>query len=107
MYVLPPYDGIGKKRLLGLSFRTQGQYRSRNGTIAKVIIQEQFTYSFNIRSELKQGDALSTAIFNLVLHSIAVEVSRGGTIKNNLMQISAYADEVVIIARSIDVLKKN
>ena len=77
-----------------------------NGTIAKVRIHGQFTDSFNVRSGVKQGDALSTAIFNLVLHSIITEVNRGGTIMNKSIQICAYADDVLIIARSIDVLKE-
>lgn len=54
---------------------------------------------------MKQGDALSTLVFNLMLHSVLREVDPGATIATKSVQICAYADDVAIIARNVEELK--
>lgn len=74
-------------------------------TKAKVLIQGRLTDPFDIVSGVKQDDALSTLVFNLMLHSVLREVDPGATIATKSAQICAYADDVAIIARNVEELK--
>lgn len=71
------------------------------GTKAKVLIQGTTTESFDIRAGVRQGDELSTTIFNLVLHYAMKDLYRGGHIMSKSYQILAYADDVTICVRSM------
>lgn len=72
---------------------------------AKVLIREKLTETFDIVSGVKQGDALSTLVFNIMLHSILKEINTRATIATKLVQICAYADNVAIVARNLEELK--
>lgn len=74
-------------------------------TNAKVLIQGELSNTFEVISGVKQGDALSSLVFNLVLHSVVNEIDQKGTIFNKSSQICAYADDILIIARSKNTLK--
>lgn len=74
-------------------------------TRGKVLVQGKISEAFNIYSGVKQGDALSTLIFNLMLQSIIGQFYQGGTINNKLVMMCAYADDIVIIARNQRALK--
>lgn len=69
-------------------------------TKAKVLIQSTMTEDFEIKRGVKQGDELSTTIFNLILHHAIKDLHNGGHIMNRSYQILAYADDVTIMARS-------
>jgi len=54
--------------------------------------------NFSINTGLRQGDALSTLLFNLVLEGIIRKLDTRGNISTKLTQLCAYADDLVIIA---------
>ena len=49
---------------------------------------------------VRQGDYLSALLFNLTLESVIRNLETGGNITTKLKQISAYADDIVITART-------
>ena len=57
---------------------------------------------------LRQGDSVSTLLFNLCMEKIIrnVRINQGGTIYNRTRQCLAYADDVVILGRSEGYIKK-
>jgi sorting nexin-29 len=61
---------------------------------------------FNINNGLRQGDALSTILFNLVLEAELLKMDLRGNISTRTKNICAYADEVFIIARTQKILKE-
>ena len=75
-------------------------------TSAKVKVHGLTTDPIEINSGVRQGDALSTVIFNLMLNFAIKEVNPGGTIFNKACQICAYADDIVILARNMCTLKE-
>ena len=64
------------------------------------------TEVFNINSGLRQGDALSTVLFNLVLETALLKIDLRGNISTRTKQLCAYADAIIIIARSQKSLKE-
>ena len=61
---------------------------------------------FNIKKGLRQGDALSTILINLVLEAALLKIDFGGNISTRTKQLCAYADDVVIIGRTQKALKE-
>jgi len=61
---------------------------------------------FLISSGVCQGDPLSATVFNLILNSVIKKLSLIGDISLKLKQIVAYADDVVLLARSPKALKE-
>jgi hypothetical protein len=57
---------------------------------------------FETRQELRQGDVLSTLLFNVVLEVIVrrANLRTTGTIYNKETQLLAFADDIVIVGRS-------
>jgi hypothetical protein len=51
---------------------------------------------------LRQGDPLSTQLFNLVLGKTIrnIEINQGGSIYNRTLQYLVYADDVKLVSRS-------
>ena len=62
------------------------------------------TEKFHINTGLRQSDALSTLLFNLVLEGIIRKLDTRGDISTKLTQLCAYADGLVIIARTPNAL---
>lgn len=62
-------------------------------TKMKVLIQGTITKDFDIRYGVKQGDKLSSTIFNLILHYVIKDLYNGGHIMNRSYQILAYAND--------------
>jgi hypothetical protein len=67
-----------------------------------VKIQNDCSESFETRQGLRQGDVLSTLLFNVVLEVIVrrANLQTTGTIYNKETQILAYADDIDIVGRS-------
>jgi hypothetical protein len=67
-----------------------------------VKIQNECSESFETRQGLRQGDVLSTPLFNFVLEVIVrrANLQTTGTIYNKETQLLAYADDIDIVGRS-------
>jgi hypothetical protein len=64
------------------------------------------TEVFNVNNGLRQGDAMSTILFNLVLEAALLKIDLRGNISTRTKQLCACADDVVIIARTQKALKE-
>jgi hypothetical protein len=67
-----------------------------------VKIKNDCSESFETRQGLRQGDVLSTLLFNVVLEVIILRpnLQTTGTIYNKETQLLAYADDIDIVGRS-------
>jgi hypothetical protein len=67
-----------------------------------VKIQNNCSDSFETRQGLRQGDVLSTLLFNVVLEVIVprANLQTTGTIYNKETQLLAYADDIDIVGKS-------
>ena len=75
---------------------------------AKVKIQGQLTKALDIERSLRQGDALSTTLFNTVLEKVIqnIQTNLNGTIFNMVRQYIAYEDDVLILGWSVRVIEE-
>jgi hypothetical protein len=73
---------------------------------AVVEVYQGRTEIFSINTGLRQGDALLTILFNLVMEAALVKIDLRGTISTRTKQLCTYADDVVIIARTQKALKE-
>jgi hypothetical protein len=73
------------------------------GSNCRVKIQGQLSSNFKVKVGLRQGDALPTILFNIVSEKVIrnIEINPNGTIFNRTRQYLAYADDVVILGRSL------
>jgi hypothetical protein len=69
-------------------------------TTARVKVTNTLGNSFTFNAGVRQGDSLSTTLFILVLHYGVQKIDQRGTIFTKLNQICAYADDIVIVART-------
>lgn len=63
-------------------------------------------HEFTLGNGVRQGDAQSATLFNLALQGALDQITDNGTIIYKSRQICAYADDIVIIARSQNQLKE-
>lgn len=63
------------------------------------------TEEFEVNKGVRQGDSLSTTLFNLVLEYVTRKINRGN-IRTGGGQLIAYADDIVIVAKTRSILKK-
>jgi hypothetical protein len=75
------------------------------GAQAKVIVDGKISTPFVISKGVRQGDGLSATLFNLVLHKALQNSEQSNTILNRLTQIRGYADNILVIARSLPTLE--
>jgi len=78
-------------------------------TYSRVWVGKNVSDRSPIRNGLKQGDALSSMLFNFALEYAIrwVQVNRDGLKLNGTQQLLASADDVNILAGSIHTLKEN
>jgi hypothetical protein len=67
-----------------------------------VLANGQLSGKFKVKRGLRQGDPLLTVLFNVTLDSAvkASEIRGNGLIYNQLVQVMAYADDIVILTRT-------
>jgi len=66
-------------------------------TNARAKTDNQISAPIEFNKGIKQGDALSTALFMLALHNAAQETDQRGTIYTKSSQVCVYANDVVIV----------
>ena len=71
------------------------------GVQAKVMVDGKISNPFVIDMGVRQGDDLSATLFNLVLHKSLKNLEKGNTILNRLTQICGYADDILVLTRSL------
>jgi hypothetical protein len=71
-------------------------------TTGRIKVQNMMTEEFEINKGLRQGDALSTQLFYVVLEKVMrhIQINEGGSIYTRTLQILACADDVNLIGRS-------
>jgi endonuclease/exonuclease/phosphatase family metal-dependent hydrolase len=69
-------------------------------TTAQVKIGNRASREFRCTSGVKQGDALSATLFNIVLNAAMKDLSIRGSIVNRTKQVFAYADDIVLVSRN-------
>jgi len=69
-------------------------------TTAKVKVNNAYTEEFRVESGVKQGDPLSPTLFSLVIDTVLKELDLRGNISTRLRQLTAYADDILITART-------
>jgi hypothetical protein len=69
--------------------------------IAKILIANTSSKSFNISAGVRQGHVLSAALFNIALNMELGGIAEKGNITYKSTQICAYADDIVVIARTL------
>lgn len=77
-------------------------------TYNKVKVQTKLSDRFLTVNGVRQGDSLSTILFNIGLEKVMrnVDINYKGTIFNRTRQCMAYADDIVIMSRSLEVLNE-
>jgi len=75
------------------------------GSKATVRVDNQYRSTFPITNGVRQGDALSSLLFNLVLEAILQKINITGHIRTKSIKILAYADDVAIVGRNKIALK--
>lgn len=102
------FDNINRKKLMQTlkDVGIPGKLRNciqmtLNNSKAIVKTEEGYTESFRINKGVRQGDALSATLFNLAMEGTIRRLKVHGNIKTREAQILAYADDIVIISRSL------
>jgi len=75
------------------------------GAQGKVIVDGKVSNPFVISRGVRQGDGLSATLFNLILHKALKNLEQSNTILNRLTQIHGYANDILVIARSLPALE--
>jgi len=108
------YDSINREKLMLIleEFKIPRKLINLIGmtlrnTTGRVKVRNMMTEEFAINKGLRQGDALSTQLLNVVLEKVMrhTQINKGGSIHTRTLQILAYADDVNLIGRSTGRLK--
>jgi len=70
----------------------------------KVKVNNSYSEWFETKTGVRQGDPLSTLLFSVMLDSVITNLEVQGNITTRLKQICAYADDIVIIGRTKQIL---
>jgi len=71
-----------------------------SGTSAMVKINNKHTGKFDVQTVVKHGDPLSPTLFSIAMDSILKKVELRGNISTRIRQYTAYADDILITART-------
>jgi len=110
------YDSIKRERMFEILIRLGIPKKLVNlvqvclkDTRSRVKIGNQMSETFNIHNGLKQGDALSHLLFNLVLEYAIKEIqkSEDGLKLNGITQLLTYADDIALLGDNKETLINN
>jgi hypothetical protein len=73
-------------------------------TKIKVKINNSYTKWLETKMGVRQGEPISTLLFSVVLDSVITNLEVWGNITTRLKQICTYADDIVIIGRTNQIL---
>jgi len=65
-----------------------------------VKINNELSGKFDVQTGVKQGDPLSATLFSIAIDSIGKKMDVRGNISTRLRQCTAYADDILITART-------
>jgi hypothetical protein len=108
------YDTINRDQLwmimteLGIPHKLIRLLRATlDGVMCCVKVQGSVSSFFVSKRGLRQGDALSTTLFNIALEGIVrrAGINRSGTIFTKLTQLLGFADDIDIVGRNIRSVK--
>jgi len=103
------YDSVNREKLMLIleEFKIPRKLINLTGmtlrnTTGRVKVQNMMIEEFAINKDLRQGYALLTHPFNVVLEKVMrhIQINKGGSIYTRTLQILAYADDVNLIGRS-------
>jgi hypothetical protein len=77
-----------------------------NDNTSKVLVANNSSRHFNISTGVRQGDALSAALFNVALNMVLEGIVEKGNIVYKSKQICACADDIVLVTRNTPTLKE-
>jgi hypothetical protein len=82
--------------------------RMMSNTHSKIKIQSKLSAPFIIHKGIRQGDALACLLFNIALECAIRKsgIQTKGTTFYKSVQLMAYADDIVIIGRSLASIKE-
>jgi len=69
-------------------------------TKAKIKLSNEYTEQIDVKTGIKQGDALSTILFSTVMESLMRKLEIRGNITTCLKQACVYTDDVVLVTRT-------
>jgi hypothetical protein len=69
-------------------------------TKARVKVNQSYTEYFEVSTEVKQRYPLSTTLFSIVIDNIIQQLELRGNVSTRLKQFTAYADDILITART-------
>ena len=77
-------------------------------TNSRVRIRNKLSEAFDITEGLRQGDPLSTLLFNLILEAAVrtMAMDTSNTIFTKSSQLLGFADDLDVIGRNMDVVKE-
>jgi len=110
------YDSINRDKLwevmdqLGILAKLTRLIKSCTyNSKSKISFGGELSEEFPVTTELRQGDAISPALFNIALESImriVISQAKGIEIKDNQhLTAVAYADDIVLLAETVNDLK--
>jgi hypothetical protein len=103
------YDSVNMNKLLLIMINLEIPRKlvslvkmSLENSKCRVKIQGELSQQFDVKSGVRQGDPLSTVLFNLVLEYAvrSITYNPGGTIFSRQHQLLAFADDICIVARN-------
>jgi sorting nexin-29 len=77
-----------------------------NDNTSKVLVANNNSGHLNISMGVRQGDALSAALFNVALNMVLEGIAENGNIVYKFKQICVYADDNVLVTRNTPTLKE-
>ena len=107
------YDSINRQQLLvalhNLEIPRKLIKMTLENTESKVRVNGQLSDVFSLQQGLRQGDSLSSTLFNLALEEVIrkIPANRGGTLFNRTTQNLAFADDIAMLGTNSKYLKEN